>query len=482
MVYLGEATYCPEDNKLRFYAFERLSEEDFQRVKKAGFRWAPKQKLFVKPRWTPSAEDLLLELCGSIEDEDKSPEERSADRAERFAMYRDKRFTEALGHADNYDSFDSVQGFQSEKKAGVSQRKQERQRVKAFTQWDKAEYWQARTKGVICSALYKSTASVRRGRILSIEKDKRSTVKAIKKQEIIKKAWEEAKNHEQAEYLAGCGETIRLVDPRTNKLESIYYLLRDKVLTWQEVKEKAADIKPSTWNVRFLKHYDLRLAYENQMLEAQGGQAGNIEMKEGGFIGDRQIFGINKSPETGRITSVKVYTVVRYGRNEGKEVLKSLNIQRVGEDVYRDPTEEEYQAYLEKKATKKAETKKANADKPKLINPTIEEAQRLQDIWNEGRKDIQTITTMTQAQYARMSKGSYSKYKTCVICEDGTEKSTHWNAKDRHKAQVCKVRKCYKEINGSWFDIPYSVIVITDKPQKKLPEFKKVAQVTEVIS
>ena len=91
------ATYSPEDNKLRLYSLARLSAEDFARIKSHGFQWAPKQELFVAPAWTPAREDVLLDLCGEIGDEDYSPEERAADRAERFGAYRDKRAAEATG-------------------------------------------------------------------------------------------------------------------------------------------------------------------------------------------------------------------------------------------------------------------------------------------------------------------------------------------------------------------------------------------------
>ena len=43
------ATYSPDDNKLRLYASLRLDEETYSLINKAGFRWAPKQKLFVAP-------------------------------------------------------------------------------------------------------------------------------------------------------------------------------------------------------------------------------------------------------------------------------------------------------------------------------------------------------------------------------------------------------------------------------------------------
>ena len=62
------ATYSPDDNKLRLYADSRLDEETYLRVKNAGFKYAPRQGLFVAPMWTPSREDLLLELAGEIGD------------------------------------------------------------------------------------------------------------------------------------------------------------------------------------------------------------------------------------------------------------------------------------------------------------------------------------------------------------------------------------------------------------------------------
>ncbi len=57
------ATYSPDDNKLRLYASLRLDEETYSLINKAGFRWAPKQELFVAPAWTPGREDVLLSLA-----------------------------------------------------------------------------------------------------------------------------------------------------------------------------------------------------------------------------------------------------------------------------------------------------------------------------------------------------------------------------------------------------------------------------------
>ena len=74
--YLGTATYSPEDNKLRFYADARLSKEDYETANGLGFKWAPKQELFVAPMWTPGREDLiqLLVLAERASDHRRRPD------------------------------------------------------------------------------------------------------------------------------------------------------------------------------------------------------------------------------------------------------------------------------------------------------------------------------------------------------------------------------------------------------------------------
>ncbi|WP_143760198.1 DUF3560 domain-containing protein, partial [Colwellia marinimaniae] len=47
------------------------------------------------PMWTPAREDLLMELCGEIGDEDTSLVERAEERADRFEDYSDKRADDA---------------------------------------------------------------------------------------------------------------------------------------------------------------------------------------------------------------------------------------------------------------------------------------------------------------------------------------------------------------------------------------------------
>ena len=51
------ATYCPEDNKLRFYPDWQDGDFDKEDLKRAGYKWASKQECYVCPRWSPQAED-----------------------------------------------------------------------------------------------------------------------------------------------------------------------------------------------------------------------------------------------------------------------------------------------------------------------------------------------------------------------------------------------------------------------------------------
>lgn len=491
--YLGTATYCPEDNKLRFYPDARLSKEDYERVEKAGFKWAPKQNLFVKPKWGPIAEDLMLEWCGSIDDEDMTPEDRAADRAERFAMYRDKRRAEAHEHADSFDNGPSVHGYQSEKRAERAAARHDRQRVKAYTQWGKAEYWQMRTKGVISNALYKAAPHVRRNRILRIEAEQRANRKEYEKAVFVYDAWKNVANEQDqqkafktAENLAGCysGFSFDYKHPRKDQKNSLWRLLtqEDDPITPHEAAELYSSRHydprdPDTYTNRYNKHYTLRLAYENQMLEAEGGKVSEVEMIAGGFIGKHQIHKINKSPVTGLVVSVGLYAPHPWDKSKPWAV-RSFNIQKLSREAYRAPTTEELEAFNKLKEADKAEQKAINTLKPKLLNPDKESAERLQSIWNSKAKSLYEeyqptqVRELTQAQYSTRSKGSYSYYSTVELKEDGHIKSKHWNSNDDKLKTACKVRQC--PAGASFTHQAPCVIVITDKPRHKLPEFHEI--------
>lgn len=500
-----QATYSPEDNKLRLYALHRLDAETYARVKAAGFRWAPKQELFVAPAWTPEREDLLIELCDEIDDEDRSPEERAADRAERFGGYRDKRMGEAGASADLFDSGPAVHGYQSQARAERMAARHDRSRVYAVSQWSKAEYWQRRTTGVISHALHKSSAPVRRSRILRIEAEQRKHLATI---EQARKRWNFLKriaaetNPETAYKMAYAlanrgGEWGEYQHPRNpERKASLYKLLTDESdpITGAEAATIAlARCHPEGpgwsggYGDRWSRHYELRLTYERAMLEAEGGSAGNVEMEPGGFIGNYQILRVFKSPATGAVVSVMVHTpgAEVWGRRVNYQ---RINVQRFGADVYRPPTDEDRKVFAAVKSELTEKKRAANAGAPRLINPTREAAQALQDALNNRAAQREKarnntapepspVIEMTQSQYTQLSKGTYGKFDTYVLHQGPRMQRANTNmyTETSKFPVVCKVRARY----GSGWGSPPSVVVLTDKPQAQIPDWSEVAAPAE---
>jgi hypothetical protein len=474
------ATYCPEDNKLRLYV-GRVPRDEYLALKAEGWTSTPKQDCDFVAKWTPRRCETCLEYAEIIEDEDMEPAERAADRAERFSEYREKRTSEALGHADRYDSKPLAHGFQSEKRAQRAAARHDRIADHACDAWSKAEYWQHRTAGVISHALYVSTPSVRMGRIKKIEASQRKHVISLNAYKLAFKAWlkvaaiEDPK--EQTRLAIGyagdiSGGSYSYHHPRPESGTSynqehgtsIYSLLTQEndpitgaeaAALWLKGRiEPGSEAFEKTYFMRWARHYELRLAYENQMLEAQGGRAAMLEMEIGGWIGSHQIRKVNKSNATGRVVSVSVMVS---GQNrwddsgEGQH-LEILNIERLSQDSYRAPTEED-------KAALKAEVKAKKAAAPKkaacpLINPTDEEAQRLQTIIYPEK----AVQRLTQAVYSANSKGAYARFETKCISGGGHLVKGGGIMRRPDFPAVCKVRMNYE-----------CVIIVTDKPQKKLP-------------
>ncbi|MET0263383.1 MAG: DUF3560 domain-containing protein [Rariglobus sp.] len=392
------ATYSPEDNKLRLYV-GRVPRPEYEALRAEGWTSTPKQNCDFVATWTPARRDRALSYAEIIEDEDMGPAERAADRAERFAGYLGKRLDEATGHADRFDAGPAVHGFQSQARAERSAARHDRIGTRAVDAWDKAEYWQRRTAGVISNALHLSSPSVRMGRVKELE----------------------------------------LAIARHEKNE------RDDAWT---------------------NHYRLRLAYENQMLEACGGRAAVVEMVVGGFWKGQRIHGINKSPVTGNVVSLDVwgkYTSWRRGNLVQFEGVYLENIERDGEGHYRAPTPEELAEFeAAQKAAKKAkrEAKKDAPPEPKLINPTDADAERLQALWNLKKyhysSEPQTVLRLTQAEAsAALKAGSVS---TKEIVGGG------FRLKGNHDAAELPVVAKVRSSNAR-------VVVITDKPQTAFPDF-----------
>lgn len=519
-------TYCPEDNKLRFYPDWDDPDFDKEHLKSAGYRWASKQECYVCPRWTPTAEDAALDYVADVGDEDYSPEERAADRAERFSGYRDKRRSEAHGHADTFDAGPSAFGYQSQAKAERAASRHDRHRVKAVSQWSKAEYWQQRTTGVINNALYRSSAKVRRGRLVRLEAEQRKHLKHLEEAIERYNGWCKVVEMDGADELMPLDEDGYVDRSRMNAAHVLAYKLAN--LGWlhfwhptrDDLNEECKRIHNGTvhgftaWDLltqtrygvtqdftrltparlaalivenltdpreegtnwqRWSRHYELRTGYENAMLANEGGMAGDVEMEVGGTVGRYVIHRVNKSRASGRVTSVSVLgDAYHNGEGPAPKTLVKLPLERFGQDVYSPPTDESKAKLQAEKAILKAQDSKG-PKKPKLVNPTLEDAQRLTALMNSlaqaqyqahrgtfGEYKPIEPREMTQATYSANAKGSYSSLMTRNMKTTGEWKGYHDSGEI-----VCKLRAAYP--GNNWTGTPYRLVVITDKPQKPLP-------------
>jgi hypothetical protein len=182
-----QATYSPEDNKLRLYPSARLDAETFEKVKAAGFKWAPKQELFVAPKWTPAREDLAIELAGEIEPEEMTLAERAQAKAARLDALADKRAREssAFSRAAHELSERFVMGqpiligHHSERRARKDKERMDSAMDKAVKASRASDFWLYRAEGVERHANRKNDPRVRARRIKTLLAELRDLQRTI---------------------------------------------------------------------------------------------------------------------------------------------------------------------------------------------------------------------------------------------------------------------------------------------------------------
>lgn len=499
----NQATYCPEDDKLRLYV-GRVPRPEYEALRREGWTSTPKQSEAGQGEfaavWTARREDTALSYAGFIGDEDAGPAERAAARAERFAGYREARREDAGYYADRYDSQPLAHGFQDPQRAERASARHDRQADHAVNNWEKAEYWTSRTAGVISNALHRATPGVRMGRIKILEAEIRKAEKENEEYTNWRNLWiKYEKNAEAIHKLAGMVFGWNYQHPRNpEKKSSLYSLLESSTdpITTEEAFNLFMQHNPELIGEgRRLQHARLRLAYENQMIEAEGGRAGAVDMEPGGWLGGRQIVKVNKSNASGRVVSVTVRakTTARHDRH-GKQydennpapiVSVMIKTERLSKEVYRAPTDEERAAFAVQMKAEKKERKENKTVLP-LINPTLADAQRLQDVWNAEflnrcggwytKPQPAQVCELTQEQYKARSGGYHGTYETRNIGPDGIETYEQYCG-NVERGAAFKVRSCYGENTAR------RVIILTDKPQKPLPAFvEKVGEKPETVN
>jgi phospholipid N-methyltransferase len=410
------ATYSPEDNKLRLFSVHRLDPETYKRVNAAGFRWAPKQRLFVAPMWTPARADLLIALCGEIGDEDTSLVERAEERADRFSEYRAKRADDAnRAHdavhriADHIPMGQPIMiGHHSERRARKDQERIQNGMHQAVKMWETSQYWKDRAAGAIAHAKYKELPEVRYRRIKGLESDLRKQVKAKDEAEALIRLWDKATlTLERAQFIAdrmGYHSFKFPLDRYPRQLPasqdegpmSIGRAIETGVIT----PDQAADLvfpwqrRVIAWADRWITHYTNRLAYERAMLgEAGGIKADAFDLRPGGRVLVRGTWStiVRLNKKGGQVVSVT--TNSRFVPVRGLEEI----------DDYQAPTEE-----AAAKAT--AATKLAplcNYNHENFVKMTKAE-------WERIHKDYKATRTIGKGapgdRYDRFDKSPYEMY------------------------------------------------------------------------
>jgi hypothetical protein len=361
------ATYSPEDNKLRLYSSTRLDRKLYARVRGAGFIYAPKQELFVAPMWTPEREDLLIELCGEIDDEDTSLVERAEERADRFVDYKDKRVSDAeRAHeavsriADNIPLGQPILiGHHSERHARKDAERIENGMRKTVKMWHTAKYWEDRAKGALRHAKYKELPGVRHRRIKSLEADLRRYQNSF------------------------------TPDPKTKPQmwdgeEHVWITNGSRGGRWAKSSGLPAIEQQSR---RWIEHLQNRIAYEKAMLREAGGiAAAQFSIEVGGrvLVADEWVVVLKPNRVGGTLNSVST-TPLRHWHGSSTKV----EIERVKD--YRAPGPGD------------TEKVKAATKLPPLCNyPGEGFAQMTQAEWDKKHKDYKTTRAVdATATHAR---------------------------------------------------------------------------------
>lgn len=409
------ATYSPEDNKLRLYSLSRLDAETYKRVKAAGFIWAPKQDLFVAPMWTPGRADLLVELCGEIDDEAVSLADRAAARAERFGDYQGARLQDAeRAHAGVRAIADHIPfgqpilvGHHSERRARKDAERIENGIRRAVQMWDTANYWQTRAAGALRNAQYKERPDVRHRRIKGLEADKRKQERNKQEAEMWLKLWTECEAEQDAELqrevalrIAGMchlslprkegdkedfSHTPSAYEALTNNFPNLY-----APRTLAEVIEHAKRAYPRqiAHADRWINHIDLRIGYERAMLGETGRVAAEqFPIEAGGSV----------------LIGGDWLTVVRVTRREGRILSVTTNARFV-----RVRSIEEVKDYRAPEAETVAQVAKANKLPPLCNYPGEGFVEMTAAEWKKKCPDYKS----TRTAKATDSHGAY-RYRSC---------------------------------------------------------------------
>lgn len=267
------ATYSPEDNKIRLYASTRLDAETFARVKAAGFSWAPKQELFVAPKWSPSREDLAIELAGEIEPEEMTLAERAQAKAERLDGLAAKRASDANAFRRAAEQIGErfahgqpiLVGHHSERRARKDHERMIAADGKAAKAHNLVGYWLYRAEGVEAHANHKNRGDVRARRIKTLLAELRDIQRDVNHAFLCLRLWERVTDPEMIRKAVGSALATGSLAPM-----GVYSDLHAEKITPEEARARciasAEAVAGSSKRRRYIEHTLNRLSYERELL------------------------------------------------------------------------------------------------------------------------------------------------------------------------------------------------------------------------
>lgn len=269
------ATYSPEDNKLRLYADVRIDSDDWQEMKTNGWKWAPKQELFVC-YWSINNEDFCLAIAGDIMPEQMTMVERAEFKADRLLILAQKRSTQCIGYQKAANELmmridhnqPILSGHHSQRKAEKTELQVKRNIEKAEETASAVSYWVLRARGVIGHADYKNNTRTIYNRIKTLLKDLRTNQRYINDAASSLNTLIKISNNQDIEIknkhistMSGYGYSFRF---------NCYDDLRDEKITHDQALnsmiETCNNMINSKGRARIINHLLNRLAYEQEQL------------------------------------------------------------------------------------------------------------------------------------------------------------------------------------------------------------------------
>jgi hypothetical protein len=274
-----DATYNPEDNKLRLYAPERLDRELYLRLRENGFLPAKIQKCHFAA-WTPGREDLCIELFGEISLDKTTLAERAQAKVERLEalavrnIEKADAFTQAAQRITG--SMQTTQpvliGHHSEGRATRQEKQFDSAKAHAEKAADMVNYWNYRARGVADFANGKSNIRTVSGRIKKLLAELRDRQRKINHGHIIVKLWtkintiEDAQEREKmVKYYLGCK-----IKSGNATMDGHHSKLNNNEITFDDVIQQCIQwgqrLSNSEYTMRWISHILNRLSYERAEL------------------------------------------------------------------------------------------------------------------------------------------------------------------------------------------------------------------------